>query len=35
MRPRLFVTLTLLATVAGTAVGQRFLSGIVWPEPPS
>ena len=34
MRPRLLVTLTLLATVAGTAVGQRFLSGIVWPEPP-
>ena len=33
MRPRLLVVLALLA-VGGTAIGQRYLSGIVWPEPP-
>jgi hypothetical protein len=33
MRPRLLIALALLA-VGGTAIGQRYLSGIVWPEPP-
>ena len=33
MRPRLLIALALLA-VGGTAVGQRYLSGITWPEPP-
>ena len=33
MRPRLLIVLALLA-VGGTAIGQRYLSGIVWPEPP-
>jgi Domain of Unknown Function (DUF1080) len=34
MRPRLLVALTLLATVGTTALAQRYLSGILWPEPP-
>ena len=33
MRPRLLVALLILATIGGTSLAQRYLSGITWPEP--
>ena len=34
MRPRILVALLVLLPLAGTTLAQRYLSGIIWPEPP-